>query len=242
MLISKMPVDEQPDWMDKTGIGVVGTLTLDDGVQITAELTGYNEDSNELVVDVISANRPDARVGQHDCAIPTSRVADFEPQPRETQSWPYSDPCCRSAFSLKRFLLMSAIFLSVVAGSIPLFLLMPEPYRIQKASAIACTLAVIFLTFAATRDHPRYLFTCPAVRPQLPRLLWRHLVFLIVFLAFQTAALAIRPSLPAWWITPDRNGMAPFEGALLLLCFGFAYWQMHNNRSVLARSHKEFSA
>lgn len=143
---------------------------------------------------------------------------------------------------------MAALFLCMTVGGLPLFfLLMKRPYGLQAASAIVYTIFAVFFTFARTgsrtgKDVPPYMFTCSAVRPQFSRLLGRHLGFLVVLFALQTAALAARPNLPAWWNIADRKGTTPFDLALMLLCFGLGYAQVFTNRSLLDRAHREFSA
>jgi hypothetical protein len=143
---------------------------------------------------------------------------------------------------------MAALFLCMTVGSLPLFfLLMKRPYGLQAASAIVYTIFAVFFTFARTgsrtgKDLPPYMFTCPAVQPQLSRLLGRHLGFLAVLFVLQTAALAARPNLPAWWKIADRKGTTPFDLALALLCFGLGYAQVFTNRSLLDGAHREFSA
>lgn len=88
------------------------------------------------------------------------------------------------------------------------------------------------------------MFTCPAVQPQLFRLLWRHLGFLVALFALQTGALAVRPHLPAWWNTDSGGSRSgpPFELALLFLCAGLAWIQIFTNRRLLDRAHREFSS
>jgi Ca2+/Na+ antiporter len=120
-------------------------------------------------------------------------------QPLQQQR-PYSDPCRVRSFSFARFILMATLFLCMTVGSLPLFfLLMKRPYGFQAASAIVYTIFAVFFTFARTgtrtgKDIPPYMFTCPAVQPEFSRLLRRHLGFLVVLFALQTAALAIRPN------------------------------------------------
>lgn len=239
-----MPDTEFPDWMDKTGVGVVGVLAMDDGKKMNVEITGFDEESDELLVQVISSTRSHSEASQEDRAIPSSRIISFEPQPRETQSWPYSDPCRGGPFSFARFALMTTIFLGLVPGSLALFILFlnKEPYRLQELSAISYTLFELFFTFAATRGSPRFKFTCPAVKSQFPRLLWHHLGFLVALFAFQTLALAARSSLPAWWNTQDTKGGTPFQLAILLLCIGLGYLQVFTSRALLKRAHSEHSA
>jgi hypothetical protein len=136
----------------------------------------------------------------------------------------------------------------MTVGSLPLFfLLMKRPYGFQAASAIVYTIFAVFFTFARTgtrtgKDIPPYMFTCPAVQPQFPCLLRRHLGFLVALVALQTAALATRPNLPEWWNIKDKKGASPFDLALMLLCFGLGCTQVFTNRSLLDRAHREYSA
>jgi hypothetical protein len=85
------------------------------------------------------------------------------------------------------------------------------------------------------------MFTCPAVQPQLSRLLRRHLGFLVALFAFQTLALVVGQYLPYWWNTDTghgRPGGTPFDLALLFLCLGLGYTQVVTNRSLLDRAHR----
>jgi hypothetical protein len=132
-------------------------------------------------------------------------------------------------------------------GSVPLFLLLVDkPFGLQEASIITYTLFEVFFTFAhhGTRtgpDVPPFKFSCAAVEPQIPRLLWRHLGFLIALVVLQTALLATRPHLPNWFFLEDKKGMTPFAGSFLLLCIALAYTQVFTNRALLNRAHREFS-
>lgn len=143
---------------------------------------------------------------------------------------------------------MTTIFLSLTVGSLPLFLLLTsKPYGLQAASIITYTLFELFFTFARTGskggpDLPPFKFKCPAVRQQIPRLLWRHLGFLFALYALQTAMLAVRTHLSEWWNTKDSTGGTPFDLALILLCFGLGYAQVFTSRSLLDRAHREFTA
>jgi hypothetical protein len=143
---------------------------------------------------------------------------------------------------------MSAIFLSMTVGSMLLFVLLRgTPYGIQVTSLVFYTLFVVFFTFATTGSRgggnvPGYKFTCPAVEPQVPRLLWRHLICLVALFALETAALAVHQHLPDWWSIQDKKGSTPFEIAVLLLGIGLAWAQILTNKSLLNRAHREFSA
>jgi hypothetical protein len=232
--------------MDKADVGTVAFLKLDDGECLRVEVLDFNDERDELIVDVVSSSRAHLTSNQRSRGISIRSVVSFEPRPRAEQPWPYSDPCRGSSFSFARFVLMATLFLSWIVGSVPLFLLlMKRPYGVQAASVIIYTIFVVFFTFARTgtrtgKDVPPYMFTCPAVQPQLSRLLWRHLGFLVALFALQTLALAVRPNLPDWWNT-DRGG-TPFEITLPLLCFGLGYAQVFTNRRLLDRAHREFSS
>lgn len=235
-----------PQWLDRAEVGTVGILVLESGERITAEGVGLNEDRDRLSVNVISSDiLPRNRRRDHR-AIPLHRIVSFDPQPHLMEQWPFSDPCRKRTFSTRRLVLMTTIFLCMVVGSVPLFLLLSgRAYGLQEASIIIYTLFEVFFTFARTGsrggpDLPPFKFTCPAVEPQIPRLLWRHLGFLFALFALQTAMLAARTRLPEWWNMQDRKGATPFDAILLLLCFGLAWAEVRNNRSLLERAHREF--
>jgi hypothetical protein len=237
-----------PEWLDKADVGTVGILVLDSGERLTAEVVGLNEDGERLSVKVISPDALPRNTRRNRRAIPLHRIVSFEPQPHLMELWPFSDPCRDITVSLPRFALMTTVFLCWIA-SVPLsFLPGNNPFGFQEASIITNTLLVVFFTFARTGggpsspDFPPFKFTCPAVRLQVPRLLWRHLGFLVLLLALQAAMLAVRPHLTDWWNMQDRKGATPFDLILFLLCFGLGWVQVRSNRSLLDRAHREFSA
>jgi len=237
-----------PDWLDEADVGAVGVLTLRGGETISAEVVGLNEEGDRLSVKVFSPDRP-LRIGRRNHrTIPFHRIVSFEPRPDLMGHWPFSDPCRDISLSNPRFIVLTTIFLCLIPGSLPLFLLLARnPWRLQEASIITYTLFEVFFTFARTGggisgpDIPPFKFTCPAVEPQIPRLLWRHLGFLVALFVLQTSMLAIHPHLPDWWNMQDRKGNTPFSGAFLLLCLGLAWTQVRTNRSLLDRAHREYS-
>jgi hypothetical protein len=238
-----------PEWLDKAEVGTVGVIVLESGERITAEVVGLNDEADRLSVKVISPDNLPRSGRRNHRAIPLRRIVSFEPQPDLMERWPFSDPCRSRTFSPARFALMTTIFLCSIAGSIPLFLLLVRrPYGLQEASIISYTLFEVFFTFARTGggpsgpDVPPFMFTCPAVKPKIPRLLLRHLGFLVALFALQTSMLAVRPHLSGWWNIPDRKGSTPFDAALFLVCIGLAWAQVRSNRSLLDRAHREFSA
>ncbi len=240
-----MPDAALPQWRDKARANRVAVFALDDGERFTADILKLDNGWGELILDVVPSNRPYPDSDQRRRAIPLSRVVSCEPLSREEQPWPFSDPCRRVHSSLARIVLMAALFLCMTVGSLPLYVVLTDrPFGIQGASAIAYTLFAVFFTFGAWRRFRPYRFTCPAVRTQFPRLVWRHLGFLVALFAVQTAALAVRLNLPDWWNTATGHGrhgdMPPFVFTLMLLCLGLGYAQVFTNRSLLDRAHRDF--
>jgi hypothetical protein len=238
---------ELPQWMDKADVGTIAVLTLDDGERLTVEVRDVDGEKDELIVDVIPTKgaHPNTQRGR---AIPIGRVVSFEPRPRTEQPWPHSDPCRGTSFSGARFALLATLFLGWIIGGLTLALfLIWKPGALPAVSAIVYTSAVVWYTFARVghrfrgKDLPPYMFTCPAVRQQFPRLILRHLWFLVALLALQSLALTVRSNLPAWWNT-NSGGSTPFEVALVFLCCGLAITQVFTNRRLLARAHREFSS
>lgn len=238
-----MPHSASPDWLDKTGYGVIGSFTLNGGEHVKAEIVDYDEETNELVVEPITSTEAHGHGERPTRAIAIDQVLSFDPEPRSSQTWLHSDPCRTAGFSFSRFTLLAGLFLGSTIGSLVLFItrMNSEPYRLQELSALPYTLAVVWLTFAAHRDAPRFLFSCPAVKPQLPHLMLRHVCFLMALCSLQTAALAVRPSLRAGWNLRDSRGETPFEITLLLLCFGLGFVEIYTSRSLLKRAHSDLN-
>ena len=240
-----------PDWLDKADPGTVGALTLANGERINVQVVGPDDERDRLSVQVIPSEgftRKGLRTRRSHRYIPLHRITSFEPRPDLMEQWPYSDPCRDVSISHPRTDLLTIFFLSMVLGSSALFLYMVKrPFGLQEASIITYTLFEVFFTFAHSGggisggNVPPFKFTCPAVQPQIPRLLWRHLGFLFALVVLQTAMLMTRPHWPNWWLMKDRKGMTPFDSAFFLLCFALAWTQILTNRALLSRAHREFS-
>lgn len=140
-----------PEWLDKAEVGTVGVIVLERGERITAEVVGLDDRAGRLAVTVISPDNLPRNGRRNPRAIPLRGIVSFEPQPDLMERWPFSDPCRKRTFSPARFLLMTTIFLGLVVGSVPLFLLLSDgPYGLQEASIITYTLFELFFTFART--------------------------------------------------------------------------------------------
>jgi hypothetical protein len=154
-----------------------------------------------------------------------------------------TDPClAQPSFSPERFALFLPIFLTMTVGSGVLFVYLAErPFGIQIAAMVCYTSAIVLYTFSANRGLPRYLFGCPLVRAQFPRLVQRHIVFLPVLITILTAAFQLRPQLPASWLiaSGERNSMPPFTIVLFILSALLAFVQILTNRSLLDRAHRD---
>ena len=152
------------------------------------------------------------------------------------------DACGEPAiFSSARFFIFLPIFLTMIPGSVVLFICLEDKaYGIQFASTIAYTAATILYTFSANRGTQRYLFNCPYVRSQLPRVAIRHIAFLVALFILITATLQVRPHLSHWWLTASGpRGMPPFIDAVFVLCGSLLITEIITNRSLLQRAHAE---
>lgn len=226
-------------------------LTLESGQRVDAEVVGVNEEGDRLSVQVIRSagfTRNRERTHRSHRDIPFHSITSFQPQLHLFEQWPFSDPC-RHKSSRSRLLFMSVIFLCMTVGSVPLFVfLVSRPYGLQEASVISYTVVVLFFTFATTgggigrANVPGYKFTCPAVQPQIPRLLWRHLIFVVTLIVLESAMLSAHPHLPDWWNVPDKKGTTPYFFVFYLLCFSLAWTQVLTNKSLLNRAHREFAS
>jgi hypothetical protein len=139
-----------------------------------------------------------------------------------------------------RFILFTAAFLTMLPGSLILFIWLGDrPYGIQLASIIGYSAATILYTFSANRGMQRYLFECPYVRSQFRRLAVRHIVFLVALFSLETAILSIRLHLSPWWMTEGigPRGMPPFVFAMFALCGALLFAEIMTTRSLLERAH-----
>jgi len=152
------------------------------------------------------------------------------------------DPCsAASTFSGPRFLAFSLLFVVMLGGGgIMLLALGDRSYGIQLASAVSYTAAAMLYGFAKNRNGIQpYLFTCPVVVRQYPRLVRRHAGFLAVLIVFETIALRIKPHLPEWWLTSSGRNMPPFVVALVLPCGALVITEILTNRGLLERAHND---
>jgi hypothetical protein len=141
--------------------------------------------------------------------------------------------------SADRFFLFAVLGFAAIPGAVIVYnLLNGSGYRLQFASAIADTAAVVLYTFAANRNNnPPYMFSCPVVQNQFPRLLRRHAGFLAALFLFQTAALRLQQYLSPYWRTSSGTDPSPFTVALIIFTGILAITQILTNRSILEQAH-----
>ncbi len=152
-----------------------------------------------------------------------------------------NDPCrAKSTFSVERFIAFTMLFAVAFGGGGTFFVILGDtPYGIQLASAVAYTAFVMIYGFAKNRgNNPPYLFTCPVVVSQYPRLLKRHAGYVAVLVALETVALGIKPHLSQWWLTSSGRNMTPFVVAVIVPCGALAIAEIMTNRCVLERAHR----
>jgi hypothetical protein len=142
---------------------------------------------------------------------------------------------CRSkgAASGERALAFVLLFVALFGcGGIAMF---NETYFVRMlAAALAYTAGVTIYGFARNKNGiPRYLFTCPVVVSQYPRLLKRHTVFLAVETGFLAIALRYFP-LPPVGASRAKDG----NDLLVAIPLGvLALAEIFTNRGILDRAH-----
>ena len=149
------------------------------------------------------------------------------------------DPCyAKTPFSVRRFVLFFLLLLTLCPGSLLLFIYLGDrPFGFQLASVLCYTAFVVLFTFSHYRDQQRYLFTCPVVRHQRLRLIYRHIAFITTLFVVETLALKLRPRLPESWVVASGRSMPPFVVILFIFSGGLAFAQLLTNRSILHKAH-----
>jgi hypothetical protein len=151
-----------------------------------------------------------------------------------------TDPCSeQESFSAERFLQFLPAVLTIVPGSVLLFIFFDGwPFGIQIASSIVYSAAAFLYTFSG-RGLPRYLLDCPVVQHQWDRLTMRHFGFLIALFLIETTAVKLRPKMPSSWLVAQGKNMSPFTLTLFIFCGSLLLTEVITNRSVLKRAHLE---
>jgi hypothetical protein len=118
-----------------------------------------------------------------------------------------------------------------------LFALADLPFCIQIGSLIPYTAFVFLTTFSAQHQQQPYFFECPIVHQTMPRLVRRHVGFLVALVLLETIAFHLVRYMPLSWLSDNGKSDSPFAITLCILCFCIAFVQTLSNRSLLERSH-----
>lgn len=151
-----------------------------------------------------------------------------------------SVPCqCRDhePSTFDRPALFLPLILIMFASFAFLFTLAYLPYGIQFGSLIPYTAFVVLGTFSAQRGQQPYFFECSIVHQTMPRLVRRHVGFLVMIVVLETIALQLTRYLPASWLIAKGKDGSPFAITLVILCSCLAFAQILSNRSLLERAH-----
>lgn len=234
------PEDFTP-WEDKLAV-----LTFDTGEVTTAQILQVDAKHYQLVADVLDSNRPYPDREHRAFTLPTGRILSVRAAPAGVHArrpTPPPDLCLQSSpLQISHFLELVLMLIILFPISLILFMLLSDwRYGIQLPSLLAYTTGVTLYTFGNNRAARPYLFDCPIVRHQLPRLLRRHVGFLAALFILQTTALHLRPRLPVYWITSNARNESPFENTVFLLCMALGLVEVFTNRSLLERAHLEFT-
>jgi len=151
-----------------------------------------------------------------------------------------SDPCSQPYHLWgSRAAVLTTCFLTMIFGSVAI-LLQEHSFRIQAASVVGETAAVILYTFSKNRgNNPPYLYSCPIVQSQFPTLIRRHLAFLLGIVVLETVGLGLRHNLSNWWLTASGRNETPFDTVLAVLLGVVAVVEIVTNRSRLKLAHDE---
>jgi hypothetical protein len=150
-----------------------------------------------------------------------------------------TDPClARRTFSGQRFLAFTLLFVLMIGGGFTLFFTLGSTlFGIQLASVVSYTAFVMIDAFARNKNGIRpYLFTCPVVVSQYPRLLMRHAAFLTALVSVETIVLRIKLHHFGGWL--GSNGFDLFF-ALAAPAGAIAILEILSIRDALQRAHED---
>jgi hypothetical protein len=221
-------------WVDKLVI-----LSLKNGESTTAHVLYVDKRGCDLVVDVLDSNRCYPGSEHRAFAIPCGRILSLRSAPpglKPRRPLPSLDQCYAEYGGLDRISLFLPIIL-LFTGSFGFLAFLS--FNSRWLSLIAYTALVVLLTFSAQRGQQRYLFTCPVVRSQLPRLLKRHFSYSVSLFVIDTLAFDFRSRFPAWWLTANGRNIPPFYIGLFIVFMALGMTQSITSRSLLQRAHLE---
>lgn len=113
-------------------------------------------------------------------------------------------------------------------------------YWILLASVVGYTAAVMLYGFARNRNGIQsFLFTCPVVVSQYPRLLKRHVLFLAILMGIATVAVRNKPIHSESQPTSHEKQESPYFFFVAIPVAVLALSEIFTNRAMLERAHSE---
>lgn len=151
-----------------------------------------------------------------------------------------TDPCrAESTYSGPRFL--GFVLMFVAMGGCAIFAIFAESvYLTLLAAVVGYTAAVMLYGFARNKNGIQaFLFTCPVVVSQYPRLLKRHAAFLVVLVVIVTITVKNKPNHLESQPISRGNAESPFFLFVGLPIAALALTEILTNRGVLERAHSD---
>lgn len=151
------------------------------------------------------------------------------------------DPCrAENTLSSERFLAFLFLFVVMLGGGVAV-MFADSLYVILISSALGYTACVMLYGFARNKSGIQpFLFTCPVVVSQYPRLLKRHAVFLTILIAIATIALRIKSHLSPSVASSSGRNASPFYLLMATAIGALAITEIMMNRGVLERAHDDY--
>ena len=113
-----------------------------------------------------------------------------------------------------------------------------QPLVSVAFALLADTCAVTLYTFSSNRGgNVSFMFSCPVVREQLPRLFRRHIGFLMALTILVWLGIEVQPHLSPTWTTPHGKDPSYFAVVLIVLMGGLVLGQIFSNRAALEAAH-----
>jgi hypothetical protein len=150
------------------------------------------------------------------------------------------DPCrAEDTASGPRTLAFVLMFVAMFGCGI--FVMLTDSfYWILLASVVGYTACVMLYGFARNKSGVQsFLFTCPVVVSQYPRLLKRHAAFLAILIVFATIVVKNKPHPSDSRLTSRRSDPSPFFFVVAIPIAALALTEIMTNRGVLERAHNE---
>jgi hypothetical protein len=150
------------------------------------------------------------------------------------------DPCrAQSTYSPSRFAAFVLLFIAMFGFE--LFASLSESLvGTVVGSVIGYTAFVMLYGFSRNQNGIQpFLFTCPVVVSQYPRLLKRHVVFLALVIVFVTSVVKNKPHHSEPQPTSSVDDLSPSFFLVGIPLGALALTEIFTNRRVLERAHKD---